>query len=312
MALWDRKLVMVTGKGGVGKTTLSAALARTAVDAGRTVLAAEVSNDASTTSPLMQRLGHPEVRDTQPVRLFDRLYGVRLVPSAGHRQFLQASLRVKLLVDAAMRNSALNRFLMAAPAFPEVGTLFQLVGLLKDERFDHVIVDLPATGHALGLASLPRTVLKVVPSGLIARAIQEGLDVMTDPDQGRAILVTLPEAMPVSETMELQRGLESHHITVGAMVLNRIPIDPFTTDERTALDAHLAQRRQALMGSREFRRLERSRIARQRFEDEGDPSTPRVFVPDLADDDEMQVVQRVQAFLTTVDPTEAEAGDLAS
>jgi arsenite-transporting ATPase len=92
-----------------------------------------------------------------------------VTPSTGHRLFLQAALRVRVLVDAAMRSAALRRFLMAAPAFPEVGTLFQLVSLLRDERFDHVLVDLPATGHALGLAALPRTVLKVVPGGSSAR-----------------------------------------------------------------------------------------------------------------------------------------------
>ncbi len=290
---------MVTGKGGVGKTTLTAALAQSAVAAGRRVLAAEVSSDASAQSPLMQRLGHPEVRSTVPVDLGNGLFGVRLVPSAGHRIFLQEALRVRLLVDAAMRSSALNRFLMAAPAFPEVGTLYQLVSLLRDPAYDHILVDLPATGHALGLASLPRVVLKVVPSGMVARAIQEGLDAMTDPDQGRAILVTLPEAMPVSETMELQKGLAGHGVEVRALVLNRIPPDPFTPEERDALDAHLQQRDHPLLGSREFRRLDRARTARQRFEEEGPPHTQRLYVPDLSESvpDERAVVESVRKHL---------------
>ncbi|MEM1023850.1 MAG: ArsA family ATPase [Myxococcota bacterium] len=284
--LWDRKLVMVTGKGGVGKTTITAALVRRAAEAGRRVLAAEVSNDASTGSPLMQRLGRSELRGTEPVSLGLNIDGVRLVPSAGHRQFLQAALRVRVLVDAAMRSAALKRFLMAAPAFPEVGTLFQLVELLRRDTYDHVIIDLPATGHALGLASLPRTVLKVVPGGLIGNAIREGLDTMTDPQRSHAVLASLPEAMPVSETVELHRGLEKLGIRVGGLILNRLPLDPFTDAERDALDLHLAQGERRLMGSREFRRLDRARTARQRFLNEAPNGTPQLHLPEIGGDDQ--------------------------
>lgn len=285
-ALWDRKLVLVTGKGGVGKTTITAALVRAAAAAGRRVLAAEVSNDASTGSPLMQRLGRPDIKGLEPVSLDSGIDGVRLVPSTGHRQFLQAALRVRVLVDAAMRSAALKRFLMAAPAFPEVGTLFQLVELLRREVYDHVIIDLPATGHALGLASLPRTVLKVVPGGLIGNAIKEGLDTMTDPQRAHAVLASLPEAMPVSETVELHRGLEKLGIRVGGLVLNRIPEDPFSDAERDALDHHLRHRDRRLMGSREFRRLDRARTAKARFHEEAPEGTPRWHIDEVHGDDQ--------------------------
>lgn len=284
--LWDRKLVLITGKGGVGKTTITAALVKAAASAGRRVLAAEVSNDASTGSPLMQRLGRAQLKGIEPVTLGDGIDGVRLVPSVGHRQFLQAALRVRVLVDAAMRSAALKRFLMAAPAFPEVGTLFQLVELLRRETYDHVIIDLPATGHALGLASLPRTVLKVIPGGLIGHAIKEGLDTMTDPQQSHAVLASLPEAMPVSETVELHRGLEKLRIRVGGLVLNRLPDDPFTDVERDALDQHLRQRDRRLMGSREFRRLERARTAKARFQDEAPAGTPQWHIDEVQGDDQ--------------------------
>lgn len=298
--LWNRRLVLVTGKGGVGKTSLVAALARDAQAAGRRVLAAEISSDVNAGSPLMARFGAAGFRETEPRLLEERLWGVRVTPSAGHRSFLQAALHVRVLVDAAMRSSALRRFLLAAPAFPEVGTLFQLVTLLRSEAYDHVLVDLPATGHALGLASLPRTVLKIVPGGLIGDAIREGLDLMTDPERGRAVVVTLPEAMPVSETMELTQGLREIGVPVGALVLNRIPQDPFTDDERRALDEHLSRPDHArLLGSREFRRLERARVARERFDRESPPDILRLHVPELAAEatDEQAVVGRLREAL---------------
>lgn len=298
--LWNRRLVLVTGKGGVGKTSVVAALARDAQAAGRRVLVAEISSDANAGSALMARLGHPRFKDTEPRTLETGLTGVRVTPSTGHRLFLQAALHVRVVVDAAMRSAALRRFLMAAPAFPEVGTLFQLVTLLRSERYDHVLVDLPATGHALGLASLPRTVLKIVPGGLIGTAIREGLEIMTDPERGRAVVVTLPEAMPVSETMELTEGLRNIGVPVEALVLNRIPADPFTDEERAALDEHLGRQEHALLlGGREFRRLERARVARERFDREAPEDLRRIHVPELetADARESEVVDALRTEL---------------
>ena len=298
--LWNRRLVLVTGKGGVGKTSVVAALARDAQAAGRRVLVAEISSDANAGSALMARLGHRGFKDTEPRRLESGLTGVRVTPSTGHRLFLQAALHVRVVVDAAMRSAALRRFLMAAPAFPEVGTLFQLVSLLRSDDYDHVLVDLPATGHALGLASLPRTVLKIVPGGLIGTAIREGLEIMTDPERGRAVVVTLPEAMPVSETMELTEGLRQIGVPVEALVLNRIPSDPFNDEERAALDEHLGRHDHALLlGGREFRRLERARIARQRFDREAPEDVRRIHVPELASGEarESDVVESLRVEL---------------
>lgn len=299
--VWARELVLVTGKGGVGKTTVAAALARSAHAAGKRVLVAEVTSDTSTKSQLLGLFGHPDVKGESPERIADRLYGVRITPSAGHRLFLQAALKVGMLVNAAMRSAALNRFLMAAPAFPEIGTLYHLVDLLRSKRFDHVIVDLPATGHALGLASLPKTVLSVVPSGLIGDAIREGLDVMTDDARGCAVLVTLPEGMPVTESIELAKGLEELDITVRAMILNAMPPNPFTDDERDALRAHLATRDSSLLlGGREFRRLERALAARAQFDAAVPAKTAKVEIPDSSKTAQVEVVDEVATELDRI------------
>ncbi len=301
-ALWAKELVLVTGKGGVGKTTVAAALARSAHAAGKRVLIAEVTSDTSTQSQLLGLFGHPEIKGEDPVRFEDRLHGVRITPSAGHRLFLAAALKVGVLVNAAMRSAALNRFLMAAPAFPEIGTLYHLVTLLRSKRFDHVVVDLPATGHALGLASLPKTVLSVVPSGLIGQAIQEGLDAMTDDARGCAVLVTLPEGMPVTESVELARGLEKLDISVRAMILNAMPPNPFTDDERAALRDHLAGRDTSLLlGAREFRRLERALAAQEQFERDVPATAAKVTIPQSTKTAHGEVVSDVAAYLDQVE-----------
>ncbi len=293
--IWDRQLVLVTGKGGVGKTTVAAALARAAQRAGRRVLLGEVTPDAKERSTLLELFGQPRPKGEAPVPLEDGLHGVRLTPSAGHRLFLRAALKVGMVADAAMRSAALNRFLMAAPAFPEIGTLYQLVFLLRSDRWDHIIVDLPATGHALGLVSLPRTVLRVVPVGMIGDAIREGLDAMTNPERGGAVVVTLPEDMPVTESLELAGGLSALSVPLRGMVLNQMPRQAFTAPQLSAVAAHLDGRdgsEPLLLGSREFRRLQRALRARERFRAEAGADVARTEV-DLMDGSPSELVEQL-------------------
>jgi anion-transporting ArsA/GET3 family ATPase len=291
--IWDRQLVLVTGKGGVGKSVITAALARAAHQSGKRVLVAEVTPDVSTYSRLLAHFGHASATGEEPFVIEPRLFGARITPSTGHRLFLRAALRVRLVVDTAMKSAALTRFLMAAPTFPEIGTLYQLVTLLRAKNFDHVFVDLPATGHALALASLPKTVLRIVPSGLIGDAIREGLETMTDPRRGGAVVVTLPESMPITEAFELKDALRRLSIPVRAMILNKLPRDPFTPEEKLALDAYLAEPSNGhLLGGREFKRLERALEARESFRNALDPSR-RVEIPFFEDGEAKAIVSHV-------------------
>ncbi|MBX2811420.1 MAG: arsenic transporter [Myxococcales bacterium] len=269
----ERPLVLVTGKGGVGKTTVSAALAIAAQEARQKTLVAEITSDPLATSPLLTHWGTQFTqRLDQPVTLGANLDGVQISPSAGHRLFLRAALRVGVLADAAMRSSALNRFLLAAPAFPEIGVLYQLVWLWRLKKYERIIVDLPATGHALGLVKLPRTVTRVVPKGLVKDAITEGLEILTNRDQCGTIIVTLPERLPVTESFELHQGLQEVGVSVGALLLNRMPEDVFSAGEREVLGQYIATHQdELLLGSREFRRLGQATRARAAFYQQAAP-----------------------------------------
>lgn len=304
--MWERELVLVTGKGGVGKTTICAGLARAAKQKERRVLVAEVTSELGHQSPLLRLFGRPVIRSEEPVELTSGLFGVRVTPSIGHRLFLRAALRVGPLVDAAMRSAALRRFLLAAPAFPEIGTLYHLVTLLRRRAYDHIIVDLPATGHALGLVSLPRTILKVLPaSGLIGNAIREGLDAITDRARTGTVIVTLPETLPVTEAYELCSGLDRLQVPVSAMILNQVPENPFHEGERAALRDHLAARKKdrPLLGGREFLRLERALDARARFYELLPSGVPGLEVPLARDQtDPGGVVEHVALHLRRLVP----------
>lgn len=289
--------MLVTGKGGVGKTTLTAALARAAHAAGRRVMVAEVTPDTHTPSPVLTLFGHPRPKGEDPFEIAPRLRGVRLAPTSGHRLLLRKALKVGMVVDTALRSAALTRFLSAAPTFPEIGILFQLVSLLRETTDDHLIVDLPATGHAVGLASLPKTVLRVLPSGLIGDSLREGLTKMSDPVHTHAVLVTLPEALPVTETVELAAAFATHQITVGAAVLNRVPPDPFAPEELAGLRAWIDREHPPLLGAKELRRLERANEARRGFHAQIPAQIPRREVPLYDGAPDLTVVERMAKVL---------------
>lgn len=264
--LVQRRLIIVTGKGGVGKTTLTAALARHYASQGRRVLAAEIVPNAETPSQLALALGVKKPTE-EPAELLPNVSVVLVTPTSGHHRFLQDSLPIKLLADTAMRSQALKKFLSAAPGFSDMGVMYRMLDLMKranpagGHAYEIVLLDSPATGHALALAQIPEFLIRIIPGGPIRRVAEEGLAVLTDPRITGTMIVTLPETLPVTEAMELQAGLTSHRLPVTAIVVNRVPRDPFSKDEREALRTMLSGTTTTVLGTRELKRIERAEAA---------------------------------------------------
>lgn len=268
-SLLSLRAVLVTGKGGVGKTTVAASLARFAAQSGKRVLVAEISNEEASTSALADALGAPHLGE-QPIAIAPNLTALGLTPALGHQRFLRDVLPMKLLADAAMKTGAIRRFLAAAPTFPEMGVLYRLLDLVratrKDGSLEHemIVVDLPATGHALALAQIPASLLRVIPSGPIAAAVKEGLDLLMDPSRTGAVVVTLPETLPVSEAIELVTGIHEHKIPLAHVFVNRMPFDPFTDDERERV-REVLDGQPPTLGERTVERIDRARVAVHRL-----------------------------------------------
>ena len=138
---------------------------------------------------------------------------------------------------------------------------------------------------------------RIVPSGLIGDAIREGNERLADPEYTRAVVVTLPEAMPVAETGELIAGLRKHDVSVGAAILNRMPPDPFVGDERARLRAFLDTQRPPLRGAKELKRLERAVAAREAFYANMPTDLIRFETPHHRQTDDRAVVQAIEADL---------------
>jgi arsenite/tail-anchored protein-transporting ATPase len=219
-----------------------------------------------------------------PVRVRAGLDAVLLTPTQGQRQFLHLVLP-RLLVDAGLRAPGIRRFLAAAPALPEMGLMYQLLELLKrktetgEPLYEVCVVDAPATGHALALAQIPTLLLQVIPTGRIGAVAREGLTQLTDPAQTGVVAVTLPERLPVSETLELCQGLRRYDVPVAAVVVNRVPADPFEPAETRALASFLDGR--PVAGRRLWERLGAARAARDRLE--ANLPAPLLCIPELAE-----------------------------
>jgi arsenite/tail-anchored protein-transporting ATPase len=95
---------------------------------------------------------------------------------------------------------------------------------------------MPASGHTLGLTGLPERLLQLLPTGAIADSMREGQAIVHDATRSGAVIVTLPEVLPVTETLELAQGFAETRVPVAAILCNRVLRDPFSADERAVLE----------------------------------------------------------------------------
>jgi arsenite-transporting ATPase len=248
LPLLDGRIHLITGKGGVGRTTIAGALARAAALEGRRVLLAETGEPGDEHSAVGRTFHRHQLTDT-PERVAPGIDACQLRATTGHERFAEAVIPAGPVFASVLRSKPLRRFMAAAPSFHELGILYHFLTLaeLRDgrggPRYDAVIVDMPATGHALALSALPEIVLRVVPRGPIAEAMRRGQRLIGDARLSGAWVVTLPETLPVTEAVELVEGLRATAVPVRGIILNRTLEDPFDAEERALVEAMVARGR---------------------------------------------------------------------
>jgi anion-transporting ArsA/GET3 family ATPase len=211
-----RRLLVVTGKGGVGKSVISGALARLAHAAGRRVLLLEA--DPRETQHELAGVA-PSGGDyvvAAPGLLIQNLQPRHVFEAA-----VREHVRIELLVRRVIQSPLFHHFVEAAPGLEELAVLGHayrvLHGLEKTplEQVDLVVLDAPATGHSVSMLAAPRVVAGVVDAGPFARLAAELSEFIANPQATGIVVVTLAEEMPVQEALELRRSL---HAEVGREV----------------------------------------------------------------------------------------------
>lgn len=232
----DHRLVVVTGKGGTGKSTVAAALALLAARAGRRVLVAEV-NAAERVAPLLGAPpAGPSVREARP-----GIFTVNVAPQAALREYGLRVVKFRAIYDAVFENRVVRHFLRVVPGLGELVMLGKILHEARAEqggrpRWDQVIIDAPSTGHAVQLLRVPGAMLGMVPPGPLRSDAQWMQAWLVDPARTTAVLVTLPEEMPVTEAIELDAQLrERVGLEPAAVLMNAMPEPRFTPEQAARL-----------------------------------------------------------------------------
>jgi len=232
MSNLDRRLLVTTGKGGVGKTTITAALALIAARRGRRVLVCEVNTHERISALLGARPVGTEIR---PVA--EGVDAVVVRPQEAMRQYALMQLRFGALYKVVFENRFVARFLRFVPSLPELVMLGKILHHVREARWDLVIVDAPATGHGVAFLRVPRVLLDTVPPGAMRAEAEWMHGLLVDPAVTAVNLVSLPEELPVNETIELEQAVRGTlGMPPGLVFLNRAWERRFSEEERAALD----------------------------------------------------------------------------
>ena len=266
--LLDKRVVLITGKGGVGRSTITAALSQVAQRAGKRVLVTEIGDGGDDYSALAQLFARRQL-PREATEIAPGILGAQLLPEVGVAQFLASVLRSSFLSRTALGFEPLRRLFMATPSFREMAVFFHLLTYLRAQHADGkplhelILIDMPATGHTLALTALPQVILRLVPRGPVADAMREGQSYLNDPKKSGAYVVTLPETLPISEALELLDGLAKTDVPCSGLFVNRVPETEFSEHERVALEAYIET--QPLFGAEGFYRTVESRRAIERL-----------------------------------------------
>ncbi len=235
LPLGSQRLVVVTGKGGVGKSAVAAALARASVAAHRRVLAVEVGAGRLGSLLGAGRLG------LEPRTVMPGLSAAAVEPEAALEAFVHRVLRLRMLSRRLLESTSFQVLAAAAPGLPEFLVLQQLTAWLDARRlgrrvYDVIVVDAPASGHSLPLLAAPKTLGALAHLGPVAETLRTMGARLADPATTLVCLVTTPEELAVRETIELHRELVRRlGLPVAPAIVNAMPARHFTRADEAAI-----------------------------------------------------------------------------
>jgi anion-transporting ArsA/GET3 family ATPase len=231
--LLDRRLLFVTGKGGVGKTAIAAALGQLAASQGTRTLLCEVDAKGNLAGAF----------ETGPTAFKEReiapgLWAMSMDTEASLKEYLSLHLKVPLLSRLGPLARTFDFVANAAPGVKEILVVGKLCYEVRERHYDLVVVDAPASGHIVGQLAAPQAMRDLVQVGKVRDQTSWMLDILADPTQTGVVVVATPEEMPVTETLELTARLRDETVVdVAAVVVNRVLPELFTRSEEEVFRA---------------------------------------------------------------------------
>ncbi|HYP75966.1 MAG TPA: ArsA family ATPase [Polyangiaceae bacterium] len=236
-AFAPRRFLFITGKGGVGKTTVTAALARSLSARGLRVLVTVCGAKERLSTLLGAVPLGSEISQLAP-----NIWGVQLVSEVALREYGMMKLKNRVLVDAIFDSKYVAGFLNGTPGMKEWSLLGKAWFHSTEEeqgrpRFDVVLFDAPATGHGLDMLRVPKVIVELAPPGVLRSDAERAWEMFRDPARSGVVVVTLPEEMPTNESLELCAALKDElTLPICEIVVNSLLPPLFSSTEASALE----------------------------------------------------------------------------
>lgn len=278
-----QRLLFVTGKGGVGKTTVAAALGTRLAEGRTRVLIVELTADRG-----LAQLFERDHLAPHPAPLAPRLDGVRIERRALVEAYFRRVLRLRFLSERLLSSVTFNALTAAAPGVSEFLVLEHLLQWIEGGQrtgYDVVLVDSPATGHALRLLRTPLQLANIVPAGPIGSTARRILALLRDARRTQVLLVSIADEMAVSEAIEARATLaDGLALALAPPVLNRVPRHRFTAAEAAKV-AELSEQHPAdpLLGAARLQIAARREAEQQTTRLKRAFGSPPIHLPQICD-----------------------------
>jgi len=311
--LLDHKLLFVSGKGGVGKSTVAAALALLGSQRGKRTLACEIDAKGN-----LADFFEAGPTDYTPPEVQPNLFAMSMDAEASLQEYLRLQMRLPAIARIGPLARAFEFVATAAPGVREILTVGKPVWEVREGHYDLVVVDAAATGHIVGQLAAPQAINELVHVGLIRQQTGWLLDILSNKEMTGLVVVTTPEEMPVNETIELSKRIEDEtDVVLSTIVVNRVLPELFGRGEEEVFEelrqpAAVGALHEAVNGPVEpvmeaarlavtMRRTRAGHI--ERLRSSIDPSIPLLYVP--------YMFMRAHGFRTTRQVAEALSAELS-